>query len=149
VFGIANEEELALIKPVARALIAGDALRTDEFGGLSFGPGARPILKGEEKVELVVQPKRQRRARGGRGGGEANPIGDPLFEALRACRTALAKEAGVPPYVVFHDSTLREMAALKPESLAALGRVSGVGAAKLDRYGGAFVEVIRTFAPAA
>jgi ATP-dependent DNA helicase RecQ len=150
VFGIADEEELALIKPVARALIAGDALRTDEFGGLSFGPGARPILKGEEKVELVVPPKRQRRARGARGGGgEANPVGDPLFEALRACRTALAREAGVPPYVVFHDSTLREMAAARPESLSALSRVSGVGAAKLDRYGPAFVETIRAHCEAA
>src|SRR4051812_45374453 len=146
VFGIANEEEVALVKPVARALIARDALRTDEYGGLSFGPGARPILKGEETVELVIPPKRQRRSR---KSGEANPIGDPLFEALRACRSALAKEAGVPPYVVFHDSTLREMSALKPETLAALGRVSGVGAAKLERYGAAFVEVIRVHREAA
>ncbi|MDB5693140.1 MAG: recQ [Alphaproteobacteria bacterium] len=146
VFGVANEEELALVKPVARALIARDALRPDDYGGLSFGPGARPILRGEEKVELVVPPKRQRRARAGR---EANPEGDPLFEALRACRRDLAKEAGMPPYVVFHDSTLREMAALKPASLTALGRVSGVGAAKLERYGPAFVEVIRAHDEAA
>src|SRR3569623_3535665 len=63
VFGIAGEEELALIKPVARALIARDALRTDEYGGLSFGPGARPILKGEERVEMVIPTQRQRRTR--------------------------------------------------------------------------------------
>ncbi|HEX5184776.1 MAG TPA: DNA helicase RecQ [Allosphingosinicella sp.] len=142
VFGIANEEEMALVKPVARALIARDALRPDEYGGLSFGPGAKPILKGEEEVELVLPPRRRRRAR--KDGG-ANPVGDPLFEALRACRTGLAKEAGVPPYVVFHDSTLREMAALKPESLAALAGISGVGAAKLERYGQAFVDVIRAY----
>ena len=121
--------------------MARDALRADEYGGLSFGPAARAILKGEEKLELVLQPKRQRRSR--RGSGE--PDGDPLFEALRACRRDLAKEAGVPPYVIFHDSTLREMAELKPTSLHALGRVSGVGAAKLDRYGAAFVEAIRSF----
>ena len=58
VFGIADEEELALVKPVARALLARDALRADDFGGLSFGPGARPILKGEARVEIVLPPKR-------------------------------------------------------------------------------------------
>jgi ATP-dependent DNA helicase RecQ len=146
VFGIAGEEELALVKPVSRALLARDALRADDFGGLSFGPGARPILKGEERLELVLPPKRQRRSR---SGSTDNPVGDPLFEALRACRRDLAKEAGVPPYVVFHDSSLREMAALKPTSLSALSRVSGVGGAKLDRYGAAFVEVIRAHAEAA
>jgi ATP-dependent DNA helicase RecQ len=142
VFGIAEGDELALMKPVARALMARDALRADEYGGLSFGPAAKPILKGEEKLDLVLPPRRQRKARrGGAGGG--NPEGDPLFEALRACRRDLAKEASVPPYVVFHDSTLREMAELRPTSLQALSRVSGVGAAKLERYGKAFVEVVR------
>ncbi|MFC7499353.1 DNA helicase RecQ [Enterovirga sp. GCM10030262] len=139
VFGIADEAELALMKPVARALLARDALRADEYGGLSFGPAAKPILKGEEALELVLPPRRQRRARAERA---ANPDGDPLFEALRACRRDLAKEGGVPPYVIFHDSTLREMAELKPASLGALSRISGVGTAKLERYGQAFVEVI-------
>jgi ATP-dependent DNA helicase RecQ len=143
VFGIADEAELALIKPVARALMARDALRADDYGGLSFGPGARPILKGEERLELVLPPKRPRRPRADRG---VNPEGDPLFEALRARRRELAQEAGVPPYVVFHDSTLREMAATRPSNLDALSRVSGVGAAKLDRYGPAFVEVIAAYA---
>jgi ATP-dependent DNA helicase RecQ len=146
VFGIAGEEELALVKPVARALMARDALRADEYGGLSFGPGARPILKGEEKVELVLPPKRARRRRA-RDGATDFPH-DPLFEALRARRRELAAEASVPPYVIFHDSTLREMAAAKPDSLQALSRVSGVGAAKLERYGDAFVEVIRAHAAA-
>jgi ATP-dependent DNA helicase RecQ len=142
VFGIAGEEELALMKPVARALMARDALRADEYGGLSFGPAARAILKGEERLELVLPPRRQRKSR--RGGAD-NPDGDPLFEALRSCRRDLAKEAGVPPYVIFHDSTLREMAAVKPTSLSALSRVSGVGEAKLERYGEAFVGAIRNF----
>ncbi|HEV7661730.1 MAG TPA: ATP-dependent DNA helicase RecQ, partial [Allosphingosinicella sp.] len=62
VFGIAGEEELALVKPVARALLARDALRADDFGGLSFGPNAKAILKGEAKVEIVLPPKRARRA---------------------------------------------------------------------------------------
>ncbi len=142
VFGIAGEQELALMKPVARALMARDALRADEYGGLSFGPAARAILKGEEPVELVLPPRRQRRSR---RGGAAEPDGDPLFEALRACRRTLAKEAGVPPYVIFHDSALREMAAVKPTSLGALSRVGGVGEAKLARYGEAFVAAVRAF----
>jgi ATP-dependent DNA helicase RecQ len=142
VFGIADADELALMRPVARALLARDALRADEYGGLSFGPGAKPLLKGEEKLELVLPPKRGRQARRGQ---QANPEGDPLFDALRACRRDLAKQAGVPPYVVFHDSTLREMATVRPESLSALARVPGVGQAKLDRYGEAFVEVVRSF----
>ena len=139
VFGIADAEELALVKPVARALLARDALRTDDFGGLSFGPGAKAILKGEARVEIVLPPKRTR-ARG-RGAAKDYPH-DPLFEALRARRRELAAEAGVPPYVIFHDSTLREMAELKPVTLQALSRVSGVGDAKLERYGAAFVAVI-------
>jgi ATP-dependent DNA helicase RecQ len=142
VFGIADEEELALVKPVSRALLARDALRADEYGGLSFGPAARALLKGEDRLELVLPPKRARRPRRDHAGA---PEGDPLFEALRARRRDLAKEAGVPPYVIFHDSTLREMAEVRPTSLGAMSRVSGVGAAKLERYGEAFVEVVRGF----
>ncbi|MGE0178192.1 MAG: DNA helicase RecQ [Sphingomonas sp.] len=139
VFGIADEDELALVKPVARALLARDALRADDFGGLSFGPSAKAILKGEQNVEIVIPP---RRAKARRGKAATEYPHDPLFEALRARRRALASEAGVPPYVIFHDSTLREMAALKPTTLATLSRVSGVGQAKLDKYGAAFAEVI-------
>jgi ATP-dependent DNA helicase RecQ len=140
VFGIAEADELALVKPVARALLAHDALRADEFGGLSFGPGAKPILKGEQKLEVVVPPKRTR-ARGKRAARDYPH--DPLFEALRARRRELAEAAGVPPYVIFHDSTLREMAERRPASLHALAEVSGVGAAKLERYGAAFMDVIQ------
>jgi ATP-dependent DNA helicase RecQ len=142
VFGIAGEEELALVRPVGRALLARDALRADAYGGLSFGPAARPLLKGEETLELVLPPARPARKRRARGDDLPH---DPLFEALRARRRDLAKEAGVPPYVIFHDSTLREMAEVKPASLHALSRVTGVGAAKLEKYGAAFVEVVSGF----
>jgi len=143
VFGIVDgAEEAALIKPVARALLLKDALRANDFGGLEFGPAAKALLKGEAELSLIVPPKRERRRRGGTAGG-ANPIGDPLFEALRDKRRELAKEASVPPYVVFHDSVLREMAAMKPDSLSALGTISGVGERKLEAYGDAFLRVIR------
>ena len=132
VFGIASAEEVALLRPVARALLARDALRADDYGGLSFGPAAKPILKGEQSMVIAMPPKRERRARKGRA-----PEGphDPLFEALRAWRRDTAKEAGVPPYVVFHDSTLREVVAAGPTSLSALAHIEGVGETKLARYG--------------
>ena len=143
VFGIVDgAEEAALIKPVARALLLKDALRANDFGGLEFGPGARAILKGEAELSLIVPPRRERRRRAGATGG-ANPIGDPLFEALRDKRRELAQEAKVPPYVIFHDSVLREMAATKPDSLSQLGTISGVGERKLEAYGDAFLHVIR------
>ncbi|MHA6718579.1 DNA helicase RecQ [Sphingomonas sp. RS6] len=141
VFGIVEGEEAALLKPVSRALLLRDALRANEHGGLEFGPEARRILKGEATLALVLPPKRARRRRG--AGGEANPVGDPLFEALRAKRREIAQETGLPPYVIFHDSVLRDMALARPATLADLGRLSGVGARKLDAYGDEFLAVIR------
>jgi len=132
VFGIASAEEVALLRPVARALLARDALRADDYGGLSFGPAAKPILKGEQAMVIAMPPKRERRARKVRAPEGAH---DPLFEALRAWRRDTAKEAGVPPYVIFHDSTLREVIAARPSSLSALAHIEGVGETKLARYG--------------
>ena len=137
VFGIATTEELALVRPAVRALIARDALRADAYGGLSFGPGARPILKGEEELHIAIPPQRRRRRRDAMSGPE-----DPLFEVLREARRALAANAGVPAYVVFHDSTLREIAAARPRTLGELARVNGVGEAKLARYGDAMLAAV-------
>jgi len=137
VFGIASADELALVRPVARALIARDALRADAYGGLSFGPGAKPILKGEERLMIAVPPPRKKRSRS-RGDG---PV-DPMFEALRAVRRDLAAAAGVPPYVVLHDSTLRGIAEARPQTLSELSRIQGVGEAKLVRYGEAMLAVV-------
>jgi ATP-dependent DNA helicase RecQ len=139
VFGIANDEELALVRPVSRALIARDALRADAYGGLSFGPGAKPILKGEEQLTIAVPPPRSRRDR-----RRADGPPDPLFDALRDARRKLAADAGVPPYVIFHDSTLREIAERKPRNLIELGQVQGVGAVKLERYGEAMLAALST-----
>jgi ATP-dependent DNA helicase RecQ len=126
-----------LISPTARALIAIDALRADAYGGLSFGPAAKPILKGQQPLTIAVPPsrKRQRRQR------SEGPI-DPLFETLRETRRQIAAKAGVPPYVVFHDSTLREIAERKPRTLLELAEVQGIGAAKLERYGEAVLAAL-------
>ena len=146
VWGIVGAEEAALLKPLGRALVTRDALRTNDHGGLEFGPGARAILKEGEAVALREPSKRTRRARRGEPAAHANPADTPLFEALRARRRELAQAAGVPPYVVFHDSVLREMAARRPMSRAELGVLSGIGARKLDAYGDAFLEVVRAAA---
>ena len=131
VFGIMDAEELALVRPVARSLQARDALRADDYGGLSFGPGAKAILKGEDRLVIAVPPRRARRSRG----GGADLPHDPLFEALRAWRRETAKAQGVPPYVIFHDATLRAVAAAKPSSLSALSVIEGIGDTKLERHG--------------
>ncbi len=142
VYGIVTAGEAALIKPVARALLLRDAVRTNEHGGLMFGPEAKAILKGDQSLSLILAPKREKRVR---SGNALNPVDDPCFEALRSKRRELALAAGVPPYVVFHDATLREMAAIKPINLKALGNLTGVGARKLDEYGEAFLAVLQQF----
>lgn len=144
VFGIVQGEEMALIRPVARSLILKDALRPNEHGGLMFGPEAKAVLKGDQSLALIVPPKRERKRRGD-AKPKPNPVGDPLFEALRAKRRELAAQAGVPPYVVFHDATLREMARIRPKSLRDMALVSGIGARKLEDYGNAFLAVIKGF----
>ncbi|WP_323801477.1 DNA helicase RecQ [Parasphingorhabdus sp.] len=142
VFDIVGEEEAPLIKAVSRSLLLRDALRNTDHGGLMFGPEARKILKGEQEIAIVEPPKRASRKRRG-GSASLNPFGDPLFEALRQKRMELAKEMGVPPYVIFHDSVLRDMTGLKPASLSALSELPGIGAAKLEKHGDAFLAVIR------
>ncbi|MET0179833.1 MAG: DNA helicase RecQ [Novosphingobium sp.] len=142
VFGIVASDEARLLRPLARALEARGMLAPTEHGGLALAGEARAVLKGEATGEIVVPPVRPR-GRRERAGGGANPVGDPLFEALRTLRRELAAEAGLPPYVIFHDAVLREIAATRPASLAALGRISGVGGRKLAAYGEAFLKAVR------
>lgn len=146
VHAIVGAEEAPLLRPLARTLLARDALTETGHGGLMLGPAARSILKGEAVVELVAPPLRERRRKGSRPGRDAiNPVGDPLFDALRTTRRELAAEAGVPPYVIFHDSVLRDMASFKPATRAALAELPGVGQRKLEAWGDAFLEVIRQY----
>ncbi|WP_022673987.1 DNA helicase RecQ [Novosphingopyxis baekryungensis] len=143
VYGIVEGEDARLIRPLARHLSAFEALVPTEHGGLKLGPTARAILRGEEEVRMVEPPEKKRG--GARDGASANPMGDPLFEALRAERKRIATEQGIPPYVVFHDSVLREFAAERPQTPTELGRISGVGAKKLIAFGDQFLDVIRQY----
>ncbi len=146
VFGIVGPDEAPLLKPLMRALQARGSLVPTEHGGLALGGDARDVLKGEAAVLIALQPRRERTGRGGRRDrGAINPVGNPLFDALRELRRSLAAEAGVPPYVIFHDATLREMAETRPASLAQLGEVGGVGSRKLAAYGEAFLATIRRY----
>ncbi len=138
VFGIVTGEDARLIKAVARALQAQGHLTANEHGGLMLAGAARAILKGEMKLEIVVPPKTRKEKR-----QSANPSDNPLFEALRTKRRELAEAAGVPPYVIFHDATLRELAQRRPANLSDFAFISGVGARKLEAYGEAFLSVIR------
>ncbi|WP_408591867.1 DNA helicase RecQ [Novosphingobium sp.] len=145
VFGIVSADEAPLLRQVVRALQARGSLIGNEHGGLMLGGDARVILKGEARVDVVVAPRTERSSARKRRSGtsEANPVGDPLFEALRALRRELAQEAGVPPYVIFHDAVLRDIASARPSNRDELGAVGGVGARKLEAYGDRFLEVVR------
>lgn len=144
VFGIVAAEEAPLLRPLARTLVARGMLAATEHGGLMLGPEARLVLKGEASVAIAEPPPRTRRNRRARASGEAaNPVGNPLFEALRAKRKALAAEHGLPAYVIFHDSVLRHMAHQCPETLSELGTIAGVGAKKLETWGPDFIAVVR------
>jgi len=144
VFGILHGDEAALLRPLVRTLQARGSLIPTEHGGLALAGDAKEILRGEIAVLMALPPRTDRRRKPPRDrSGGVNPVDDPLFDALRALRRDLAAEAGVPPYVIFHDSTLREMAAFRPASLSALGELSGVGKRKLEAYGEAFLTIIR------
>ncbi len=131
---------------VFRQLLAQGYLQTDldGYGTLRLSEKCRPVLRGEEGVRLRRQrkPEKVKRPRAAPA-VDLDPLDQPLYDALRDRRTALAQEQGVPPYVIFHDSTLREMAALRPQSLRELHTVSGVGEQKLERYGEIFLAVIQ------
>ena len=144
-FGIGTELSTAEWKSVFRQLVANGHLRADPegYGALQLTESCRPLLKGEETVQLRKDPVVKKAA--GQRRAIQDQITDPEgWEALRACRKALADEQGVPPYVIFHDTTLFEILERRPDSLDALGEVNGVGKAKLERYGRAFLDALST-----
>jgi ATP-dependent DNA helicase RecQ len=106
----------------------------------------RAVYRGERQVEVRAPQERkrtERRRRSSEPAPDLTPEAYVLFEALRAWRRGEASTQGVPPYVIFHDKTLLDIARVRPSSPAALGAVSGVGQAKQDRYGAAVLEVVR------
>ncbi len=151
VYGIGKELDRGQWRALLRQLVSLGALvsQAEAKGGLCFGPPelVQPLLKGEQELAFVLPPpakEQRRRAATSSGGAAAAPVSadDPLLAALKTWRREQARSQGVPPYVVFHDRTLMELAVARPHSLAALGEVSGIGSAKLERYGEALLEVL-------
>ncbi len=132
-------------KSVFRQLVARGLLDVDTngFGGLLLNDSCRVILRGEEKIQLRRDLKTTAGAVARKQGVAVDAEDQPLWNALRACRKQLAEEHGVPPYVIFHDATLREMLERRPTSHASLLLITGVGDSKLKRFGDEFLAVIR------
>jgi ATP-dependent DNA helicase RecQ len=170
VYGIGKELDRGQWRSLFRQLTSQGYLVSDEesHGGLRLGESDRvkPLLRGEASLALRLAPPAKERRRGGGAagsglgsgggsGGATGPGGLPenvdasLLAALKVWRLQQARDQAVPPYVVFHDRTLMEIAARLPADLEALSQVSGVGAAKLERYGNAVLQVLQIAAGAA
>ena len=158
-YGIGSDQPPGFWRGVIRQLIARGALRTDsgEYATLSLVPDqARPILRSETTLMLrdepepmrIAAPRRRDRVPLPSGSAEGAPDAGAagLFDALRQWRATEAKAQSVPPYVIFHDSVLREISSSPPVDLGDLGEIKGVGASKLQRYGAAVLEITRRHA---
>ena len=143
VYGIGKALSNDQWRSVFRQLVARGLLSVDleRFGALRLEERCRPLLRGEETIELRRDLKQKTTKRQTRS-PLPNDIDVTLWEALRDCRRGFAEEQNVPPYVIFHDSTLQEMCVSLPSSLERLAEISGVGERKLEKYGPAFVGVI-------
>ena len=149
-YGIGQDLDARQWKGVFRQLVAMGLLEVDSegFGALRLTAAARPVQRGEQSVLLRREPERKR-DRGARSASATradallNAADAAVFEELRALRAGLAREQNLPAYVIFHDSTLREMATQRPATLDELGRINGVGASKLDRYGERMLAVLQ------
>lgn len=152
-YGIGQELSASEWKSVFRQLVANGFLRADPegYGALQLTETCRPLLRGEVAIELRKDPVQKPSKAGstgasGRGRKFADEVEDKdAWEALRACRKALADDKGVPPYVIFHDATLFEILTKQPESLSDMAEITGVGAAKLEKYGDQFLSALKPF----
>ena len=159
-FGIGGELTEGEWRGVVRQLLASGLLAVKgDHGTLALTDLSGEVMRGERQVMFrrdppkAPAPPRARRgpAGGGSGAGAAGrrpavaelpPEAEPVFERLRAWRTSVAKELGMPPYVIFHDATLRLIAASPPSTLDELRQINGVGDTKLDKYGQAILDVL-------
>jgi ATP-dependent DNA helicase RecQ len=149
-FGIGKDLSLAQWRSVIRQLIVRGLLISDaeRYGALRLTEKSRSVLKGEIQLLLredtteprLTKPKSKFNSNFSRGVSDSDHA---LWDELRACRKALADEHNIAPYMVFHDATLMEMMELRPDSETTLLNISGVGEAKLERFGEAFLQVIR------
>jgi ATP-dependent DNA helicase RecQ len=147
-FGIGKEYSAVEWRGIFRQLIAQSYLAADleGHGSLGLTEKARPLLRGEVPLQLRRQRKAQKAVAESPLAASLPDVDVPLFEALRARRLELARERGVPPYVIFHDRTLREIAQRRPASEGELQGINGIGEKKLAEFGDHFLAVIRDHA---
>jgi len=144
-FGIGVDRSEAEWRLLLRHLVAQHVVDVDHahFNVLRLAEASRAVLRGEARIELRMQeqePRRRTKRRAAVDGLDTSA--EPLFERLREWRAGVAREHGVPAYVVFHDGTLRAIAQQRPRALEELAQVSGVGTAKLARYGEAVIGIV-------
>ncbi|HKT29227.1 DNA helicase RecQ [Dyella sp.] len=150
-FGIGADMDEKQWRSVFRQLLAAGLLATDAegFGTLRLTAASRDVLVGNQSIHMREETRPARRASRRRDSqlvtGASLGIEvyeQPMWDALRGLRSRLAKQHGVPAYVIFHDATLLAMLRAMPENEDELASISGVGEAKLKRYGRDFLEVI-------
>ena len=144
VYGIGKHLGLDEWRHLARNLVHQGLLTEtqDGYPVLMLNTDSWTVLRGERKIHISAVVKRERKRKKSAIGDHVAGT-DPLFDQLRALRKRLADENGVPPYVIFHDATLREMSQRRVTSLDEFATIPGVGAMKLTKYGDAFIETIR------
>ena len=143
-YGIGKDLDATAWRSVFRQLVSCGLLEVEaEFGSLRLTEGSRAVLRGERRLQLRKEQREKReRDRGARSGVPVQAADLPRFQVLRDLRAQLAREQNVPAYVIFHDSTLRNIAEQQPATLADLARVGGIGGAKLERYGQRVLDVL-------
>jgi len=148
-WGIGQEHDRRVWRSILRQLVAQGLLVVDlaGHGGLSISAKGRQFLREKPPLMLRLPKKGERRRKAKAAASAPLTVDQALFEALREKRLGLAREQGLPPYVIFHDRTLAEMAARRPMTRDALLLVPGIGEAKLERYGEEFLSVIARFNP--
>jgi ATP-dependent DNA helicase RecQ len=145
-FGVGTELDRRGWLSVFRQLAAQGLAMPDPggHGGLALAPRAVEILRGEGTVRFRrdASSRARREAKAKSAASALDPAAGTLWEALRAWRLDEARQQQVPPYVIFHDATLVEIARHRPHSLMALASIPGIGRSKLDRYGAALLGVV-------
>jgi ATP-dependent DNA helicase RecQ len=153
-FGIGADLDVMQWRSVLRQLVMMRLVRVDHerFNTLRLTEASRPVLRGEKQLRLRRPAKASAKPRSGRQlvdksrvgteVADVAPVDEAVYEALRTWRREVSKEHSVPAYTVFHDSTLKELARVRPQSLTQLRAISGVGATKLERYGEALLQIL-------
>ena len=147
VFGIGADVDEATWRIVLRQLVAMGFAQVDHeaYGALKLCAAARPVLKGEQRISMrrvVARPRASSRSRSAAAQGDLSSSETALLARLKAWRLAEARTQAVPAFVILNDRTLAEIARRKPADSAALSQVSGIGTAKLARYGDAVLELV-------